>query len=142
MRIKSTLPFSWSSSDDHSVSIDVMSSSTIKSDLFTELHDSQLFLEQILHSRTYPYVFPYDTSYVYPFVFWVPSRNKVLASLDKSSESEAYIIQTMYEDFNDQFISLRIFLLYEPVHFSFIISSYLRHSVEHKGKLISMEVIR
>ena len=65
-----------------------------------------------------------------------------LASLDKSSESEAYIIQTMYEDFNDQFISLRIFLLYEPVHFSFIISSYLRHSVEHKGKLISMEVIR
>ena len=48
----------------------------------------------------------------------------------------------MYEDFNDQFISLRIFLLYEPVHFSFIISSYLRHSVEHKGKLISMEVIR
>ena len=142
MRIKSTFPFSWSSSDDHSVSIDVMSSSTIKSDLFTELHDSQLFLEQILHSRTYPYVFPYDTSYVYPFVFWVPSRNKVLASLDKSSESEAYIIQTMYEDFNDQFISLRIFLLYESVHFSFVISSYLRHSVEHKGKLISMEVIR
>ena len=119
-----------------------MSSSTIKSDLFTELHDSQLFLEQILHSRTYPYVFPYVTSYVYPFVFWVPSRNKVLASLDKSSESEAYIIQTMYEDFNDQFISLRIFLLYESVHFSFVISSYLRHSVEHKGKLISMEVIR